>query len=150
MSWGNVFFTAWLLATVMFSFTKEKARIFYFFSFFMKSEMLINHSQRSEWTVSPGYGRTTFSLILELNLKLPLLGTYHYHFTYWERTGWDHLGSREVTRDASPDPKFSKEENSTKTECSWKKRCGSTWHEHFLQIQRKHLVKTLVGWLFVL
>lgn len=55
--------------------------------FFMKSERLINHSQRSEWTVSPGYGRPTFNPILELNLKLPVLGAYHYHFTNGERTG---------------------------------------------------------------
>lgn len=32
------------------------------------------------------------------------------------------MGSREVTRDPSPDLKFSKEKNSTKTECSWKKK----------------------------
>lgn len=56
-------------------------QIFFFFFSSMKSERLINHSQRSEWTVSPGYRRPTFNPILELNLKLTVLGTYHYHFT---------------------------------------------------------------------
>lgn len=120
-----------------------EGQLFFFFSWHLRG--WLTTARGSEWTVSLGYGRPTFNPVLELNLKLLVLGTYHYHFTNGERTGQDHLGSREVTRDASPDLKFSKEQNSTKTECSWKKISGSSWHEHFLQIQKKHLVKTLVG-----